>query len=68
MTANLVVSDWEDTATAILRRYAAHAFSYADAVSFAVMRGRGIADTFTFDRHFLAAGFSSVPAGSSSFV
>jgi predicted nucleic acid-binding protein len=33
-----------------------------DAVSFAVMRQRGLTDAFAFDRHFLAAGFVLLPA------
>lgn len=45
----------------ILRRYDDQAFSYADAVSFAVMRARGIDHAFAFDRHFQSAGFTLVP-------
>jgi predicted nucleic acid-binding protein len=45
----------------ILRRYAEQDFSLVDAVSFAVMRERGIAEAFAFDRHFLIAGFTLVP-------
>jgi predicted nucleic acid-binding protein len=33
----------------------------ADAVSFAVMTDRGIADALTLDHHFAVAGFSMVP-------
>ncbi len=51
----------ESDAEAILARYADQDFSLADAVSFAVMRQRGIAEAFAFDRHFLAAGFSLQP-------
>jgi predicted nucleic acid-binding protein len=52
----------ETQAEAILRRYDDQDFSFADAVSFAVMQERGIAEAFAFDRHFLAAGFALVPA------
>ncbi len=36
-------------------------FSFADAVSFAVMSERGIPDALTLDRHFVAAGFRALP-------
>lgn len=45
----------------ILRRFHDHDFSYADAVSFALMRERKITDVFTFDRHFDIMGFRRVP-------
>ena len=51
----------EAQAEAILARYADQDFSFVDAVSFAVMHQRGIAEAFAFDRHFLVAGFSLVP-------
>ncbi len=51
----------EAEAEAILARYADQDFSFVDAVSFAVMHQRGIAEAFAFDRHFLVAGFSLVP-------
>jgi len=51
----------EDEAEEILRRYADQGFSLADAVSFALMHRRGIQEAFTFDRHFMVAGFTSVP-------
>lgn len=51
----------EREAEQILRSYPDHAFSLTDAVSFAVMRRRGITEAFAFDRHFLVAGFSLVP-------
>ncbi len=53
----------EIQAEAILRLYADQDFSFTDAVSFAVMRRRGIAEAFSFDHHFLTAGFTLVPAG-----
>ena len=48
------ITDW-------LERYTDHDFSFADAVSFAVMAERGIGEALTLDRHFLAAGFRMVP-------
>lgn len=41
-----------------LRRYTDQDFSLADAVSFAVMRERGITKAFAFDHHFSVAGFT----------
>lgn len=38
-----------------------HDFSFADAVSFAVMTDRGIREALTLDRHFSVAGFRVVP-------
>jgi predicted nucleic acid-binding protein len=49
------VSDW-------LERYGDQAFSFTDAVSFAVMRARGIGTAFTFDAHFRVARFETLPA------
>lgn len=37
-----------------------HLFSYADAVSFALMQKEKINDAFTYDRHFLTAGFTTI--------
>jgi len=48
-------------AEAILRRYADQDFSFADAVSFAVMQERGITEAFAFDQHFRTAGFALLP-------
>lgn len=53
-------SELENQAVAILRQYDDHDFSYADAVSFAVMRLLGITDVFTYDHHFRALGFRMV--------
>lgn len=44
-----------------LERFADQAFSFTDAVSFAVMKARGIRDALTLDRHFATAGFNVVP-------
>lgn len=46
----------------ILHRYHDQDFSYADAVSFALMQERGIKDAFAFDHHFTVMGFRLVPS------
>lgn len=51
----------EMEAERILRQYADRDFSYADAVSFALMHQRGLTDAFAFDQHFATAGFLCVP-------
>jgi len=51
----------EKQAEAILCRYKDQDFSYTDAVSFVCMKGLNIHQAFTFDRHFLTAGFEVVP-------
>jgi predicted nucleic acid-binding protein len=53
----------ETQAAAILGRYQDQLFSYADAVSFALMQGCGIEEAFAFDKQFAVAGFSLVPPG-----
>ena len=52
----------ETEAEDILCTYSDQDFSYTDAVSLALMRQRGIDTAFAFDKHFLIAGFSMVPA------
>jgi len=47
------LTDW-------IQRFTDQAFSLTDAVSFAVMRARGIGAAFTFDQHFRVAGFAIV--------
>jgi predicted nucleic acid-binding protein len=47
-----------------LVKFADQSFSFADAVSFAVMRARGIAQALTLDAHFGAAGFQAIPPAS----
>ena len=42
-----------------LTRYADQDFSFADAVSFAVMTERGIRDALALDHHFVVAGFQA---------
>jgi hypothetical protein len=54
-------AELESQAEAILQRYQDQLFSYADAVSFALMRQRAIDEAFAFDRHFAVAGFRRVP-------
>lgn len=51
----------ESIAEEILRNYGDQDFSFADAVSFAVMQARGITQAFTFDNHFAAIGFQMLP-------
>ncbi len=48
--------DWVESME-LMRKYADQAVSYTDCLSFALMRGEGIRDCFTYDRHFQAAGF-----------
>jgi predicted nucleic acid-binding protein len=51
----------EDMAEGILRKYQHQNFSFTDAVSFAVMECYGIEEAFSFDRHFVTAGFNLIP-------
>lgn len=44
-----------------LERFDDQDFSLTDAVSFAVMKERGIRDAVTLDRHFVIAGFVALP-------
>lgn len=55
-------SELETEAAGILRNYKDQDFSYADAVSFALMGLRGIDTAFAFDRHFATAGFILLPS------
>lgn len=48
------LADW-------IHRFADQAFTFTDAVSFAIMRARHIPTAFTFDRHFTVAGFRTAP-------
>lgn len=49
-------------AFALLEKFSDQTFSLADAVSFVVMKQREIKEAFTFDSHFLTAGFIKLPA------
>jgi len=51
----------EEKAESILRQYQDQDFSYTDAVSFVVMKQYGIAEAFSFDKHFVTAGFTLIP-------
>lgn len=51
----------EREAEVILRRYTDQDFSYTDAVSFAVMQEKSIAEVFGFDGHFRTTGFVLLP-------
>ena len=42
-------------------RYRNQSFTLTDAISFAVMRREGIQRAFTFDQHFMVAGFETIP-------
>jgi len=53
----------ESEAEEIMEKYSDQDFSYADAVSFVVMKDREIKEAFTFDQHFLAVGFELLPEG-----
>ncbi len=51
----------ERKAYEILERYADHPFSFVDATSFALMRQQRMQHAFTFDTHFVTAGFLRIP-------
>ncbi|NVM20679.1 MAG: PIN domain-containing protein [Desulfobacterales bacterium] len=51
----------EETAEDILQKYKDQDFSYTDAVSFALMKQHGIVQAFSFDHHFVTAGFALIP-------
>ena len=63
---NLVISSDPDLEVVALgdwlERFSDPDFSFTDAVSFAVMSARGIAEAITLDRHFGVAGFRALPA------
>ena len=48
----------EEAAESILWKYQDQAFSYTDAVSFALMEQYNIMEAFSFDQHFGTAGFT----------
>ncbi len=51
----------EEAAEETLQKYQDQDFSYTDAVSFAVMKQYGIEQAFSFDVHFVTAGFTLIP-------
>jgi predicted nucleic acid-binding protein len=51
----------EERAKALLDRYRDLGMTLTDAVSMAIMERFGIAASFSFDRHFLQAGFIRIP-------
>lgn len=51
----------ERQAWEILRKFDDQAFSFIDAVSFALMRQRRLRRAFAFDQHFATAGFDRIP-------
>lgn len=51
----------EEEAENILVKHNDQAFSYTDAVSFALMKRFDIREAFSFDRHFAIAGFVLMP-------
>jgi uncharacterized protein len=51
----------EEETEAILEKYQDQDFSYTDAVSFAMMKEYDISKAFSFDQHFVTAGFILVP-------
>lgn len=55
----VATSDWLD-------RFEDQDFSMTDAVSFVVMKERGIRDALALDHHFTVAGFQLVPSDHSS--
>lgn len=54
-------SDIENEAEETLRKYTDQDFSYADAVSFAIMKKQNIMKAFSFDRHFQTMEFLKIP-------
>lgn len=55
--------EYEATAEKLLRQFVDQDFSFVDAVSFAIMRERDIAEAFAFNHHFLIAGYILYPQG-----
>jgi predicted nucleic acid-binding protein len=58
--------DDEMKALAYFEKFADQGVSFADCVSFALMRRHRIKRVFTFDRHFALAGFEAVPGAVSA--
>jgi len=51
----------EKAAEETLKKYQDQGFSYTDAVSFAVMKQYDTQEAFSFDVHFVTAGFTLIP-------
>ena len=51
----------ETEAEGILAKFTDQDFSYADAVSFVMMKRQKIKKAFSFDKHFVTAGFTNIP-------
>ena len=56
-----VTPEVEAEALMLFKKYADKTFSFTDCISFVVMRNFGIAQAFTFDKHFRQMGFQAVP-------
>jgi predicted nucleic acid-binding protein len=54
-------SSVEEAAHKVLSKFEDQVFSYTDAVSFSVMKQEGIIEAFSFDKHFITAGFKLIP-------
>jgi len=52
----------EAAAVLMLEKYAGQRVSFCDCVSFVLMKKYGLTHAFTFDGHFTAAGFQTLPA------
>jgi predicted nucleic acid-binding protein len=52
----------ETAAVLLLEKYAGQRVSFCDCVSFVLMKKHGLLHAFTFDGHFTAAGFHTLPA------
>ena len=51
----------ETEAEEVLEKYVDQDFSYTDAVSFVIMKRQKIRKVFSFDKHFVTAGFVNIP-------
>ncbi|HWZ32838.1 MAG TPA: PIN domain-containing protein [Bryobacteraceae bacterium] len=58
----IISSTREDEVEAVrfFQKFGDQAISFTDSVSFAIMRRYGISTAFTFDRHFVQAGFDVI--------
>ena len=50
----------EEEVSRLLEKYSDQLFSYADAVSFVIMEKEKIKEAFSYDQHFLTAGFMTI--------